>query len=47
MVYGSYPSTKADTTAVLSETDAQIGAQCESAGGLSTLTIVSGHSKNI
>ncbi|MFZ0668067.1 MAG: hypothetical protein WAM97_20140 [Acidimicrobiales bacterium] len=46
-VTGSYPSATADTTAVLTETDAQIGAQCESAGGLSTLTISSGHSKNI
>jgi hypothetical protein len=46
-VTGSYPSTTADTTAVLSVTDAEIGAQCGSKGGLSTLTIVSGHSKNI
>jgi hypothetical protein len=46
-VTGSYPSTTAATTAVLSETDAQIGAKCGSKRGLSTLTIVSGHSKNI
>ncbi len=46
-VTGSYPSTTADTTAVLSETDAQLGAQCGSAGGLSQLTLVSGTSKHI
>jgi len=46
-VTGSYPSKKADLTAVLSVTPDQIGAKCGSAGGLSKLTIVSGTSSHI
>jgi hypothetical protein len=46
-VTGSYPSKKADTTVVLSETDDQIGARCGSKGGLSKLTISSGTSSHI
>jgi hypothetical protein len=46
-VTGSYPSKKADITSVLSENEDQIGAQCESPGGLSKLTISSGTSSHI
>ena len=45
-VTGSYPSKKSDSTSVLNETLDQIGAQCESAAGLSKLTIASGTSSH-
>lgn len=46
-VTGSYPSKTADITSVLNENGDQIGAKCESAGGLSKLTIASGTSSHI
>jgi hypothetical protein len=46
-VTGSYVSKTADVTAVLSQTESQIAAQCGKSGGLSKLTIASGTSSHI
>jgi hypothetical protein len=45
-VTGSYASKTADVTAVLSQTESQIAAQCGKSAGLKTLTIASGTSSN-